>query len=233
MPTCFFTLLFTGCMPLKLNKMVSYYTPIPETVKELDIPKYDVKNQLNGYPFVYWHFTKQKERQLNLERAEFSNYSLLFRLWITHPVGRKGQPHGMLEIKQDFSEWTCNLYFMNVDFDASHLSETITTHIKIELRPKKNDWNFIVDSLYQLNFDILPTDEAIPNYYRNNSGYGNNSPTYSFEYATKNLYRFYQYNNVEQKSDKFWQAECVQKILELLDDEFNWHNLGYDYFREN
>jgi hypothetical protein len=229
----FFALLLWGCMPLKLSQLSSYYTPIPETVKELDIPKYDVKHQFNGYPFVYWHFSKQKERQLDLESAELSNDSLLFRLWITNPVGRNGQPHGLIEIKHDNFKWTGDLYFMRVDFNVSNLSETITEYEKFELSPKKNDWNFIIDSLYQLKVDLLPTDEAIPNYYENNSGYGNTSPTYSFEYATKKQYRFYQYNNMKQKSDKFWQAESVLKILELLDDEFNWNDLGHDYFKKN
>jgi len=225
--------LLSGCAFLQLTPSTSSYTPIPKTVKEMDIPRYDVKHQFNGYPFVYWHFAKQKEKQLNLESAELSNDSLIFRLWITNPAGKKGQPHGLIEIKHDFYKWTGNLYFMYVDFNASNLSETITKYEKFELSPKKNDWNFIVDSLSQLKFDILPTDEAIPNYYENNSGYGNNSPTYSFEYATQKLYRFYQYNNVEQKSDKFWQAESVLKIMELLDDEFNWNNLGHNYFKNN
>ena len=228
--TIVFTALFfgTGCASMKMNKisqLSSNYSLIPETEKELDIPIYEEKQQFNGYPFVYWHFTKQKEKQLGLESAELSNDSLTFRVWITNPVGKRGQPHGLIEMKHDTSKWTANLYAMYVDFNANNLSETIVKFEKIEINPKRNDWNYIVDSLYQLKFDILPTDETIPNYYKDNSAYNNNLPTYSFEYSTKNQYRFYQYNYPARKSNEFWQAKNVLKILDLLDDEFTWFDL--------
>jgi hypothetical protein len=214
-----------GCVSKRINTSISNYSPIPETAKQLDIPIYDAKHQFGGYPFVYWHFSKQKEKQLNLENAELSTDSLIFRVWITNPVGKRGQPHGLIEIKHNSFKWDVNLYAMYVDFNENNLSETIVAFEKIETAPKKNNWNFIIDSLYQLKFNILPTDEVIPNYYKNNSGYNNNLPTFSFEYATKNQYRFYQYNNAERKSSEFWQAENVLKILELLDDEFTWNDL--------
>jgi len=219
-----FVLIFlvTGCASTSISQLSSNYSTIPETTKRLDIPKYDEEQQFGGYPFVYWHFSKQKEKQLGLESAELSNDSLIFRVWITNPVGRRGQPHGLIEIKHDFSKWTANLYAMYVDFNAKNLSETIVKFDKIDISPKKNDWDFIVDSLYRLKFDALPTDQVIQNY---NSDYINDLPTFSFEYATKNQYRFYQYNNAEQRSSKFWQAENVLKILELLDDEFTWNDL--------
>jgi len=218
--------LFASCASMKTGQISQWhynYTPIPETTKWLDIPKYDIEHEFNSYPFVYWHFSKQKEKQLSLESAELSDDSLIFRIWITNPIGKRGQPHGLIEIKHDSSKWNANLYTMYVDFNANNLSETITKFEKIEITPKRNDWNFIVDSLYQLKFDVLPTDEVIPNYYEDNSGY--NLTTYSFEYATKRQYRFYQYNYPAQKSNEFWQAENVLKIFELLDDEFAWDDL--------
>ena len=208
----------------QMSQLSSNYSPIPETTKWLDIPKYDVKHEFSGYPFVYWHFSKQKEKQLSLESAELSSDSLIFRIWITNPVGKRGQPHGLIEIKNDSSKWTANLYAMYVDFNENSLSETIIKSKKTEITTK-NDWNFIVDSLYRLKFDILPTDESIPNYYKDNSGYSNNLTTYSFEYATNRQYRFYQYNYPARKSNEFWQAKNVLKILKLLDDELTWNDL--------
>ncbi|MCL2098526.1 MAG: hypothetical protein FWH23_07205 [Bacteroidales bacterium] len=221
-------LLVTGCASMKMNQLSqlsSNYSSIPETVKELDIPTYEEKQQFNGYPFLYWHFSKQKEKQLGLESAELANDSLIFRVWITNPIGKRGQPHGLIELKYDSSKWVANLYAMYVDFNTNNLSETIVKFEKMEITPKRNDWDFIVDSLYQLKFDILPTDESIPNYYKDNSGYSNNLPTFSFEYATKKQYRFYQYNYPARKSNEFWQAKNVLKILDLLDDEFTWDDL--------
>ena len=218
-------LLVTGCASMKSSRLTSNFSTIPETTKELDIPKYDAGQKFDGYPFIYWHFCKQKEKQLDLMSAELSNDSLIFRVWITNPVGRKGQPHGLIEIKHDFSKWIGSLYFMYVDFDANNLTETISNYGKIDVIPKKNDWDFTLDSLYKLNFDVLPTDDAIPNYYANNSGYDNNLPTYSFEYSTKSQYRFYQYNYPERKTNEFWQAKNAIDILNLLDEELNWYDL--------
>jgi len=219
--------LAAGCSSMKMSWLNADYSPIPETTKGLDIPEYDVKypSTFGGYPSVYWHFSKQKEEKLGLESAELSNDSLIFRVWITNPVGKRGQPHGLIELKYDSSKWTANLYAMYVDFNANNLSETIVKFEKMEITPKRNDWDFIIDSLYQLKFDILPSDESIPNYYEDNSAYNNNLTTYSFEYATKKQYRFYQYNYPARKSNEFWQAKNVLKILELLDDEFTWNDL--------
>ena len=91
-------------------------------------------------------------------------------------------------------------------------------------------WEAIIDSLYKLNFNELPTDEEIPGYYYDNSNYANNLPTFSFEYADVNTYRFYQYNNIYRAPDKFWQAKNVISILDLLEEEFEWNTRGYNYF---
>ncbi|MDR2146341.1 MAG: hypothetical protein LBE91_07780 [Tannerella sp.] len=216
-------LLATGCVSKRISTLTARYSPIPQTAKELDIPKYDAKHALKGYPYVYWHFCKQKEKQLGLESAELSGDSLIFRVWITNPAGEKDQPHGLIEIKHDAEGWIANLYALSVDFDANNLTETVTQFEQMEIVPR-DDWDFIMENLFQLKFDSLPTDESIPGYYENDSGYDNNLPTYSFEYATKTQYRFYQYNNAEEKSEKFRQAKNVLKILELLDGELYWSN---------
>ncbi|MCP4177019.1 MAG: hypothetical protein GY756_04560, partial [bacterium] len=87
------------------------------------------------------------------------------------------------------------------------------------------------DSLVKFKFDVLPTDDHIPDYYNVNSGYNNNGTTFSFEYSSKEKYRFYQYNNIYRAPDKFWQAGNVIKILDLLEQEFNWDSKGREYFK--
>lgn len=87
---CFITISMTGCAPLKLSKVDTYYTSIPESTKHLDIPKYGSEHLFKGYPYTYWNFCKQKQSQLGLESPETSSDSLIFRMWITNPVGKKG-----------------------------------------------------------------------------------------------------------------------------------------------
>ena len=218
-------LFVTGCASMRINRAKPQLFPIPETTKKLDIPKYDANHPFGGYPFIFWHFAKQKERQLGLESPEFSKDSLIFRVWITNPIGRTGQPHGLIEIRHDFTEWSGTLYAMYVDFDPNNLTETITSYRKMELFPKRNDWNFIVDSLFLLKFDVLPTDDAIPNY---PAGYGSRRTTFSFEFATRTQYRFFQYYFPARAANDFWQARNVLKILDLLDDELGWDSLWRD-----
>jgi hypothetical protein len=187
----------------------------------VDIPIYDATHPFNGHPFIYWQFCKQKEKQLGLESAEHSTDSLIFRIWITNPDRRKGQPHGLIELKHDFTKWSASLYYLYVDVDMNRLSETVTGFGKMDVTPKIHTWNYIADCLYRLRFDVLPTDDAIPGYY---ADYEYSLPVFSFEYATQNQYRFYQYISPEWESE-FWQVTNASDILEFLDDELNWHDL--------
>lgn len=222
--------LITGCLPMKLSNLNTYYTPIPESSKKLDIPKYGDEHQFKNYPYTYWNFCKQKQKQLGLEGPETAKDSLIFRMWITNPVGKRGQPHGLVEIKFDSTGWKGKLILMRVDFNLGNLSETITDSKVIDLNPLRTDWTTVADSLTILKISELPTDDVIPGYYLENSGYGNNSPTFSFEYATKDIYRFYQYNDIYRVADKFWQPKHVIAILDLLENEFKWDTEARKYF---
>jgi hypothetical protein len=226
----FIAALMTSCAPMNLSKLGTYYTPIPESSKKLDIPKYGNEHQFQGYPYTYWNFCKQKQKQLGLDSPETSKDSLIFRMWITNPVGKKGQPHGLVEIKYDSTGWSGKLVLMHVDFKLGNLSETITDSKVIDLKPLKTDWTTVVDSMIKLKISELPTDDLIPGYYSNNSGYGSNSPTFSFEYSTKDLYRFYQYNDLYRVADKFWQPKNVIDILSILEAEFQWDTQARKYF---
>ncbi len=219
-------------MPINIEP-ADVYVPIPASTKVLDIPKYGEEHKFIGYPYTYWNFCKQKENQLALVSPEVADNSFIFRLWITNPAGKTNQPHGLLEIKKDSSNYSAKLILMHVNFKLSNLSETITDHKVIDLKPLKTDWKTVVDSLINLKVNILPTDDLIPGYYVNGSGYGTNSPTYSFEYADDKSYIFYQYNDIFRTNDEFWQVENIKLILSLLDDEFQWDKKGRDYFRNH
>jgi len=226
-------LLMTGCMPMmNMTSIKNNYPQIPESTKTIDIPKYDeAKHGLNGFPYVYWNFCKQKQKQLELDSPETSSDSLIYRMWITNPVSRNNQPHGLIEIKYDSTKWSGKLIFMFVNFNSKNLTESITKSKMIELQPLETNWESVVDSLFKYQIDILPTDEKIPDYYTEESRYSNNASTFSFEYATRSIYRFYQYSNIYRVSDKFWQAENIVKIGDLLEREFKWHSLGEEYFK--
>ena len=220
-----------GCASINPKKLASFFTPIPVSKKHLDIPKYTQEHQFNGYPYTYWNFCKQKQKQLGLISPEISKDSLIYRVWITNPIGRKGQPHGLIEIKRDSCQWTGTLVLMHVDFNLKNLSETITDFKKIELNPKKTNWKAIIAILMKLKIDVLPTDDNILNYHINDNGYSNNATTFSFEFATKDQYRFYQYSDIYRVPDRFWQPKNVIAILDILEQEFNWDSVAREFFK--
>ena len=213
-----------------VDKLLQRMTPIPTTEKKLEIPFYEeYKNE--KVPFVYWHFSKQKEKQLGLRSPELDKNSTIFRLWITNPSGSKNQPHALIEIVKDSAGWDGRLILMRVNFDQKKLAETITKSEIVELTPAESDWANVMDSLIYYKINELPTDENIPNYYKGNNKYNNNDPTYSFEYSTADSYRFFQYNDIYRAIDKFWQPQNVDKILDLLNRNFNWYETGRKYFK--
>ena len=100
--------------------MSELITPIPESHKNLYIPTYP-----DSTPYVYWHLSKQKEAQLELPKLETADTFQTFRVWITTPVGRKSQPHGLINIICEMETCTGTLFLMKVDISNRNLSETI------------------------------------------------------------------------------------------------------------
>jgi hypothetical protein len=223
--TIFLFIFLAGCYPFMRTDVTKYITPVPTTTKTLDIPKYP-----SEHPYTYWHFSKQKEAQLKLSSPERNADSVLYRVWITNPAGPQNQPHGLIEIKLDSSNWTGQLILMRVDIDARELKETITSSKTWTLTPKTS-WTYLVDSLFKLQIEVLPTDEKIPNYYTEETRYNNNATTFSFEYATRTNYRFYQYSNIYRAPSKFWQPKYVISILDLLESEIKWDSIAKKHFK--
>lgn len=215
--------LITSCASIQHKFIKPEFTTIPASTKHLDIPKYCEEGEFKDEASRYWNFSKQKEKQLGLEPLELSNDSLVYRIWMTNPIGIKGQPHSLLEIKHDNDQWTATLYTMFVDYKTNTQTETIANYEKITIIPKYNDWDYIIDSLYQLRFDKIPTEEEIINY-KDNDRYPYYSIIYSFEYATKYQYRFYHYNQGTLYAN-YWQTKNALAILDFLDYELEWRTI--------
>lgn len=207
------------------ERILSKISAIPNANKKLEIPKYD-----NGKPFVYWHFDKQKESQLNLTRPEISSDSLLIRVWFAVPTTKKNQRHQLVELKNSNNIWSGQVINMNVDFNMKNLEETITNYSITPVNPRSS-WKILIDSLYYFKIDSLPTDENLPDYGSKSTNYSTLAPTFSFEYSTPHLYRFYQYNNVWSIENKYWQAANVVRITNLLDREFLIDSLYNEFYK--
>lgn len=204
---------------LAQKKILEKITSIPLSDKSLDIPKYE-----NGYPFIYWHYCKQKQTQLNLIDPEVSTDSLILRVWGTLPASKKNQRHDLIEIRYVSNKWTAQVINMSVDLKQK-TEEKITDFAITEVTPATN-WNNVVDSLFYFKVNSLPTDERLPNYNSLSSNYDNRAPTFCFEYATPKIYRFYQYNNIGTLAEHYPEAQNIMRMLILLDREFDIDNLA-------
>ncbi len=225
-------ILLVSNVELSAQAKVDSYIPIPVSTKQLDIPVYETGREFK-VPYAYWRFAKQKEMQLGLRSPEKDTTCTTFRVWITNPVGTRKQPHGLIEVTKDNSGWKGKLTFMSVNYKYKSQTEVIARSKTIELRLTEPEWVSLMDTLMSYKIAELPTDDKIPDYYSNANLYSNNEPTYSFEYATPNSYRFFQYSNIYRSIDNFWQAQHVEKILTFLDEKFNWNAAGKEFFRSN
>ncbi|HPI19715.1 MAG TPA: hypothetical protein PKY56_05030 [Candidatus Kapabacteria bacterium] len=215
------------------NKLKEKITPIPESNKTIDIPKYDSLATFAGYPFVYWHFSKQKEKLLGLVNPETSNDSLVYRIWITHPYGNSNQAHCLIEFRYDSVKWNGTLILMKVDFDDRTLIETIKESKLYSISPLKSSWEQVIESLNKYKFKELPTDDIIPLYNNELIEYNPHTPTFSFEYADRQNYRFYQYGDILRDTTYFWQPRFVVKMQNYLEEEFHLNKLWNEYFNPN
>jgi hypothetical protein len=195
---------------------------IPQSSKKLDIPKYP-----DGEPFVYWLFSKQKEKQLNLNGSENSNDSILLRIWAVSPIGKKNQRHDLFEFR--FNENNCSVQFINmsVNLNKRKREEKITNYY-VNTFSSNINCKVVIDSLFFYKIDLLPTDNLLPDYDKK-FNYYNYETTFCFEFSTPTTYRFYQYNNLPQLIHEYWQACNISDFLIFLDREFKLDSLATIY----
>ncbi|MGB1039731.1 MAG: hypothetical protein ACPGVD_02565 [Flavobacteriales bacterium] len=225
-PILILVVIIQGCILFTTNKKrKAWVTKIPESEKKIDIPKYDGET-----PYVYWHWSKQKEKQLNLISPETGSQDLVFRMWVTSQGRTKGQNHGLVEIVKTDSIWVGKVTHMKVDFRPYKYVETITKQNTSLIEPI-NGWKNLIDSLNFYQFSKLVSDKRSNESGPNEQGYNTYSPTYCFEYATPSVYRFYQLNYSNIVNNLIYKNYSNgNKIINLLDKEFKTDSLADLFF---
>jgi len=216
----------------RYNTVYPIYIPvkaptIPDNNVVKDIPKYP-----NGDLFTYYILAKQKQEQLELSVPENGYDSLLIRMWFTYPEGRY-QFGELVELRVDTNNVISARYTMlNIFFNSSRRYEVINSHWDTLMTPKCG-WKAFMDTLNDLQITKLPTIESIPKYIaingKNKYDYGNSLLTVSVEVATKNEYRFFQYNNFKKYKDidevnRMYRFELFQRLqLGLRENDDGWY----------
>lgn len=223
-------MLMMGCI-LSPARVRENYATVPKTDKDIYLPRYESPHKLSGLPYTYWNYAKKKADYFNLPQLQTTTEpQQVFRVWISNVNGKRNQPHSLLRIIQEQDTIYGEMTFMRVHFKLRKNQEKIKLFRKYPLQPDSLSWEAIIEKMLNYKFDQLPTDNQIPNYYEESEEYANNKPTYSFEYATPDEYRFYQYSDLYRKYDDFEEPRFVDSILALFEQEFHWAKRGRIYF---
>lgn len=210
--------------------------PIYIPAKAPKVPENNIVKEIPRYPkgqlYTYYILAKQKEKQLGLSIPENGQDSLLMRMWFTYPQGIY-QFAELVELRVDsIKRITAKYTMMKIFFNPSRRYEVINWH-KDTLMTPKCGWTAFMDTLNIYQITKLPTIEVIPKYIekngKDNYDYDNTLMTISIEVATKNEYRFFQYNNFKKYKDidevnRMYLFELFQrKQLGLRENDEGWY----------
>lgn len=193
----------SGCTILGISPLFPTtfkHSEIPETNKKLDIAKYDI----SGEPFVYYTYAKQREKQLGLESIEQSGIDKSLRIWGTFSYHPRRQRGFLLEYTFNGITWSGRFYDYLIRYDEWKHFEKIEKPESLDLLPPTGGWKQFDEILHKTQFVTLPTDQRI-------DGLTewllekkiSTAATYSVEYSTPDLYRFFIFQNPQETQNEF------------------------------
>lgn len=226
-PAAFFltmSLVFTGCATVfsRLEISPPFFTgfdhvAVPETHKELDIPRYDdTRGVMAGKPFVYYTYAKQREEQLELEPPELSSHERLLRVWGTFSSHPRRQRGFLAEFIFDDGEWAGRFHDYFIRYDAWKHFERIVDSKSFPLSPE-DGWESFETLLRETGLTGLPTDEQVaglPDWIRRNRV--STASTYSVEYSTPDRCRFFIYQNPHETQKHFDEAARFMRFHDAM-----------------
>jgi hypothetical protein len=159
--------------------------------------------------------------------------SLFIRIWYMPPMAPLEIP--IVTIKRANGKWAgsvCKI-MMKLVQDTSRTAtrdDVVISPFKIKSKAvtPKSGWRNLIRKMEELKLFILPTMKQIPGLQDGVL----DGDTFVVEIATVDEYRSYQYHVPEHFADRYWQAESMVSILDLIDVElgvpWNWDS---DYER--
>lgn len=216
------TILAMGCAYLPPPPppviMKIHHAPIPETPKQLDIPRYE-----NGQPYFFYTTAKQRESQLNLTPPEFGVEDILLRIYWTWSPGLQ-QKGSLYEFRKFNGTWKGQILIYDVRFDPWRNYETVANVRRTNFVPA-NGWEEFERRLVLHGIAELITDDDMEGFRSWIHGYLQKNPThiidaFSVEYATPNLYRFYLNRDPRLAGDCFLGSAEFNKFLIYISEGF-------------
>jgi len=140
----------------------------------------------NGEQGLFYKLTRQKSIQLKLDDLETGFDSLQIRVWYDYSLIDLRE---LIELKYQNSKWSGYHYTMEVDWNATDLTEKIKKKTKTAINPKSG-WTKFIATIHDKRITTLPNMEDIEGL---EDGW-TDGVTYNVEIGTKAMYRFYGYH---------------------------------------
>jgi hypothetical protein len=121
-------------------------------------------------------------------------------------------PHFLIILENLNNKWKAEI--CRIVFPRNYEEGRTISRITFKSSPKSG-WTNFINQLFDLKILTLPTDRDIPNFKLRHVMDGCGA---DIEVATKNVYRYYVYDNPELY--KYWQTKNMMKIIKLINDEF-------------
>lgn len=224
---CIVSLFMISCNSVILPIYMPAKDPkIPENNIVKEIPRYE-----NGKMFVFYKYAKQKQEQLKLTAPENGYDGLLLRFWFTYP-DTFDQYAEKVEIRQNpNNEIEADYTRMSILFNPYRDKEKINSSVDTIISTPINGWDNFLDTLNRLDIVNLPTIEDIPLYIDRGGreNYGNDYLVVVCEIATKDKYRFIQYNDFEKHKD-IDEVNRMFRFIRFLRSEFKMVDISDEWY---
>jgi hypothetical protein len=120
-------------------------------------------------------------------------------------------------LKHDGNKWVAQ--FSKVLKHFNPVTEKVDSLSReVVYKNPKSGWVLFVNRLLDLKILTLDDNNKIPNFWYARPTDGDEI---GVQVATKNVYRFYNYDNPSEYNEKYWQAANVMAIEKLFYDEFD------------
>jgi hypothetical protein len=156
--------------------------------------------------------TKDKANQMQLDAIDEVGYdSLQIRVWLNYSLARDKQ---LLVFKKSKSGWFGQFFTFEIDRKSTPNYHRVVDKKIASIIPKSG-WDNLITNLNKYRINSLSSD----------SSGGADGTTYCVEVATEKKYRFFRIWSPEYRQHTNPDADNMVKILQLLENEFNFKRI--------